>query len=210
MRFTERPISTYPGLPTAPAERVRSKFEAAFSTTQNELERELRHLRADEVVVEIDVDESAFRIDGKLRAGAKRKSPAIVLSFDSKHGPLRYACDRFTKWEDNLRAIAKGLEALRLVDRYGIAQKGEQYRGYQALGSGIPMGPTVMSPEQAAHILLTQADVVFDDSDIRTMIYNPDQRKRRYRDAVAKSHPDSGGSKEAFQELQDAMTVLNG
>jgi hypothetical protein len=34
-------------------------------------------------------------------------------------------------WQDNLRAVALGLEALRRVERYGIAQRGEQYAGWR-------------------------------------------------------------------------------
>jgi hypothetical protein len=61
---------------------------------------------------------------------------------------LLYACDRFWRWQHNLRAIALGLEALRLVERYGIGDAHQQYAGYRAL-------PEVVSqtPEQARAVL---------------------------------------------------------
>jgi hypothetical protein len=48
----------------------------------------------------------------------------------------QFACDRFTGWEDNLRAITKTLDALRAVDRYEVVQDGEQYSGFKQLTAG--------------------------------------------------------------------------
>ena len=72
------------------------------------------------------------------RANASPKSPAVVIAFESKHGPLQYATDAFTHWQANVRAVALGLEALRRVERYGITKHGEQYTGWKQLGSGTP------------------------------------------------------------------------
>lgn len=47
-----------------------------------------------------------------------------------------YATDVFTDWRDNVRAIAKGLEALRAVDRWGVAKRGQQYAGFALLTAG--------------------------------------------------------------------------
>src|ERR1700675_3855774 len=84
-------------------------------------------LDAKKLVFQIDVRESEIRLDGLPSARARPNDPAVIVSFDSKHGPLRYFCDQFTDWQDNIRAIALGLEALRKVERYGITHRGEQY-----------------------------------------------------------------------------------
>src|SRR5579863_10251967 len=55
-----------------------------------------------------------------LYAGAKLRTQGIILTFNSKHGPLSYPCDKYSNWQANLRAIALSLEALRAVDRYGV------------------------------------------------------------------------------------------
>ena len=84
-------------------------------------------------------------------ADTRADTPRVVVSFDSCHGPLRYQCDRFTTtragtkaWHANVRAIALGLEALRKVDRYGIAGSGEQYRGWTALPAAFAAGAVDM------------------------------------------------------------------
>jgi hypothetical protein len=57
----------------------------------------------------------------------------VIITFNSKHGPLSYHTDKYFDWHANVRAIALALEALRKVDRYGVSKEGSQYRGYKAL-----------------------------------------------------------------------------
>lgn len=129
-----RPISTWPGDLTK--HRRTSPFRAGHDVTLRQLGRELEDLRAKDVVVELAVREADLRIDGMPRARSRSpEHPGCVLSFDSKHGPLRYACDAFLHWEDNLRAITLGLESLRRVERYGITKRGEQYAGWKAIAA---------------------------------------------------------------------------
>lgn len=49
---------------------------------------------------------------------------------------FQFAVDKFPSWQDNLRAIALGLEALRKVERYGFVKDDEQYTGFKALTAG--------------------------------------------------------------------------
>jgi len=55
------------------------------------LERELDHLGARNAVIELSLEEAEIRIDGWPRASARPNDPGVVVSFDSKYGPLRYA-----------------------------------------------------------------------------------------------------------------------
>lgn len=48
----------------------------------------------------------------------------------------QFAVDQFPTWQDNLRAIALGLDALRRVQRYGIVKEDEQYTGWKQLTGG--------------------------------------------------------------------------
>lgn len=126
-----RPISTWPGDLTK--NRRRSPFDTHHEDTLVQLRRELKHLGAKEVMVEIAVQETELRLDGMPKKHAKPAHPGVVLSFGSDHGPLRYACDAFLHWEDNLRGITLGLESLRRVERYGITKRGEQYVGWRQI-----------------------------------------------------------------------------
>lgn len=195
MELTFRPITTWPG--TITRSRARSKFRAGYSDTLKLLKKELHHLRAKNIVLQVAMSESDIRLDGRPRAGSKVAHPGVVLSFDSKHGPLSYPCDTFSEWEDNLRAIALGLEHLRAVDRYGITQRGEQYRGWTALPA--PKNGATMTKEEAVKAL--QGYVSF-------TITSKDEALAAWRQASFRAHPDRGGDAEEFKKLQRAKEVL--
>ena len=90
-------------------------------------------------MLQVDISERYIRTDGLPYANARYgTNPGVIVSFDSRHGPLRYATDAFTEWQDNLRAIALSLEALRAVDRYGVTRRGEQYTGWRAIAAPAP------------------------------------------------------------------------
>ena len=128
--FTFRPIERWLGPETI--RRRRSTFRSGYTQTMNLLDRELRHLRAARVVIQLALSEADIRLDGLPRASARPTHPGVILAFHSNQHDidLQYAVDAFDRWEDNLRAIALGLEALRKVDRYGVTKHGEQYRGW--------------------------------------------------------------------------------
>lgn len=136
-----RPIGAWPGTRTPDRARKSSPFSSSLSDTLGLLSRELRSLGASDVWLEVAIPAGdAWRLDGRPRAHARADHPGVVLSFTSRalRKELRYATDRFAAWQDNLRAIALGLEALRKVERYGIANRGEQYAGWAQLTSGGP------------------------------------------------------------------------
>jgi hypothetical protein len=86
-------------------------------------------------VLQVGYRDADLRLDGMPRANARMLHDAVALSFESKWGPLRYETNEFVArgyrggegWQQNLRAIALGMEALRKVDRYGVSKRGEQY-----------------------------------------------------------------------------------
>jgi len=218
LSYTVRPISDRTPFTGQPEH---SQFTATWADTLEILERELWHLDAEHVVVEVDVPERGVRIDGQLRSDAKAASPAVRLAFDSQHGPLTYATDRFIRpswqqkgarehWQHNLRAITLGLEALRKVDRYGITRRGEQYAGWKALPSGsgdaIAM-PTAMTVEDAARLVLSAADEPA--AYAGDVIAQPEVRKMMVRRATLRTHPDHGGDRAAWDRLQHARAVLD-
>jgi hypothetical protein len=119
-----------------------SPFSANWGTTVGELRRELRLHGARLAVMELDLREQDFRMDGLPRGDRTARSPGVRLSFKATAVPgqpnLRYEAVEFSKWQENVRALALGLESLRRVDRYGISKRGEQYTGWKALEAGGP------------------------------------------------------------------------
>jgi hypothetical protein len=163
--YTTRPLSDRTWLRPA-AQRVPSQFKVTWSQALELLERELDIIDGRELVIEIDVREQDLRLDGMLRANARADQPAVIVAFESKHGPLLYRSDQYAQqwssrmedWQHNVYAVAKTLEALRAVDRYGAARSGEQYRGYRQIG-GAPAIVTEapMTDERAATLLVRAA-----------------------------------------------------
>lgn len=188
-----------------------SPFKSDWSSTIDLLDRELRHLGADEALLQLDTAEGNCKLDGGLRADAKVTYHGVILSFESKdHGTLTYACNAFDAnrdpWRQNVRAIALGLEALRKVERYGIANRGEQYAGYAELPSGIAMGAAKMTVEQAAEFLCIQAG--WDRVRVVDLISQPDMRESAFRQASKRLHPDVGGDPEFFRTIVEARELL--
>lgn len=207
-----RPIGTWPGTPTPDGARETSRFDSTLGSTVALLARELEQVDATGIVLQVDLRPGQIRTDGLPRADAKAAGPGVMLGFESRHGPLRYACDRFVTnawrsalggdWQHNLRAIALGLEALRKVERYGIAQRGEQYRGYAELPAGTPMPATHMTADQARELLCDVGGLEPIDGD-------PDSLARAYRFAARRAHPDAGGDAATFARVQAARDLLD-
>lgn len=197
MDFTFRPLVGWPGPMTTG--RKRAKFRAGYNDTLKLLDAELRHLGARNVVLQVALREDEIRLDGKPRAGSRPSHPGVILSFDSKHGPLSYPCDRFGDWVDNLRAIALSLEHLRAVDRYGVTKRGEQYQGWTALP---PPASSPMTKVEACQVLLRLSGAqAVEMGDV-------EQQRKLYRQAAMKHHPDRGGDAEQFKRLQAVKDVL--
>lgn len=199
--WRQRPIDEWPGERTK--HRQRSNFRTGWAKVQELLDRELRNLDAKAVVMLVALEPKDFRIDGQPRANARPAHPGVILSFDSKFGPLRYACDRFDDFADNVYAIGLGLEALRKVERYGITKRGEQYKGWTQLPSGTVMGAP-MSREEAWRVLCDLADEEWSG------VYDRDDVARLYRVATKLHHPDHGGNGDMFRRATEARDRLVG
>lgn len=200
-----RPIEVWPGRLLRWDERRRAQFRASWPKTVDLMNRELANLQAEDVVLQLALRERDIRLDGYPRADARADHPGVILAFKSRYGPLQYATDTFDDWQDNIRAIALGLEALRAVDRYGVTKRGEQYRGWQALPA--PAGGP-MTVEAAARFIAEQATAAgfpVDPDDVLGPF-----RQDAYRAAARQAHPDTGGDHTTFVRLQEAKRVLNG
>jgi hypothetical protein len=198
--MTLRPIEQWPGKPTAT--RQRSNFSAPSRSTLDLLDRELHYLgtsnRNAPTVLQVALREQDFRNDGMPRANARPTHPGVILSIESKHGPLSYPCDRFDLWQDNLRAIALSLEALRKVDRYGVTKSAEQYTGFKSLPAGAARGDATTA--DCEMVILSYADLPMGE---------PVSLDRAYRQARSKVHPDRrGGSRTAWDAVEAAADAL--
>jgi hypothetical protein len=193
--FVVAPMREWPGAMTA--RRRRSQFASTHSATLALLTRELRELGAKHPTLLIALRPEDFRLDGLPRAGRVAAHPGIVLSFESKHGPLSYPCDTFDRWQDNLRAIALALEALRKVDRYGVTKRGEQYRGFLALeATAAPAGFDTAAEAEA--FLRGWCGPEWAGQPLRRVL----------REAQRTTHPDMSGDAATFHRVSLAEAKL--
>lgn len=215
MRYTTRPLSDRTWLRPA-HQREGSRFDSTWTKTVTLLGREIDLLGGRDVVIECDVREQDIRNDGMLRANARADSPAVVVAFDTRnHGAMLYRCDRFdTRWSDqgpawqqNARAIALTLEALRAVDRYGATETGQQYAGFKQLPAGGAEPASHMTADEAWSILGSFSDVPI--AQIRQQADDPAVLVLLRKRARSFAHPDRhGGDQTLWDQVEQAARVL--
>lgn len=225
-----RPLQDWPdGELTPEGQRDAPQFSATWTSTLTLLEREVEMLGADECVLEVAASNRDVRVDGSLRADARPSHPGVVISFESKvHGPLRYWTDRYTTgrvwrrsrgengetvtvqgWQANVRAVALGLEHLRAIERYGIANRGEQYLGWKQLGAGTPLGPPApMTVDEAVRVLAVGAEWSTSPTLLAELRDDEALVASLYRIAAKRHHPDAGGDPDVFRKITEARDLL--
>lgn len=190
---------------------VPSPFSKSIGAGYDDLERELRHLEATDIVIESGHSRTDIRNDGWPRSSARAEHPDIRLFFKCKHGTLRYECNAFAEWQANLRAIGLWLQRQRLaIQEWGIGAGGEVYRGFAQLPAGhaIQVGEFA-SAEDAAKFLFTVQGIHSPDvGSIRNAIASPDSLRTVYRFAAQKAHPDQGGSNELMGKVNRAKDFI--
>ena len=188
IKFAFEPIEVWPGKQTE--NRKSNPFRPRhggwnarmpWTDTMTLLKRELEHLDARECVFQIALTREQIRKDGLPRSGSSPKHPGIILSFRTGDRHLRFKTDRFDHWEVNVRAIAKALEALRLIDRYEVTSDGEQYAGFTAIEQTSSAAPDVV------------------DLGEQLIAYHGGVKS-----ALKATHPDHGGLREHFEAVQAA------
>lgn len=205
VRFTVQPYDQWPREKTRPSQK-RNSFRAGLTETREKLTSEIRKLGAQEAVIQINVRPQDLRNDGQLRATARPEYAGVILSFESKHGPLKYTCDAFPDWESNLRGIALTLERLRLAELYGCAESGEQYKGWAQLPPPPDFVATAAPFKDAQEALVWAAKESGHAVDLIKAV--PGTWKFVYRELAKRLHPDTGGSTEQFQKLQYADNLV--
>lgn len=133
--ITYRSLPVWPHKPTQ--QRQNARFDTPWGRTLNLLFNEVEKLGGSEITFGVGLTEADIRQDGQPRANARARShPGIEISFDTtSFGRQTYATDLYFDWQDNVRAVALSLEALRAVERWGVS-KGRQYTGFALLQAG--------------------------------------------------------------------------
>ncbi len=166
--------------------REPSRQKAPFKTNANKahamLLKEIRMLGGSGVIVSSNCPLGA---QGKMLFDSRPADSGVAVYFNLKNRSMVFACDQYESARDNVTAIAKTIEALRGIERWGASDMMERaFTGFKALGA-----PTA---EEWWDILGCQPNAT------KVII------QARYRELARTAHPDSGGSHNAMQRLNSA------
>ena len=169
------------GRPRTPDwKRQRSRFSTGFGAAVNLVIGELGRLGARNAVVSTNVP---LRRDGLPLASAKRvDDTGAAVYFMYKGKQTCFACDRWDKVEDNIYAIAKTIDAMRGIARWGTGDMLDAaFNGFTALPA---------------------------PNDWRGILGNPstlEDAESKYRFLARHNHPDAGGSQEEMAKINTAI-----
>lgn len=92
-----------------------ARFDASFTAARDGLFREIKLLGGTYVVLSSNL---SLRRDGIPLAGQRQPTDKGVAVYFMRRGKqMAFSCDRWDKIEDNTRAVAKTIEAVRPSDR---------------------------------------------------------------------------------------------
>lgn len=164
--------------------REHSRFKTGFGAARNLLFAELERMGARKVILSTCIP---LRNDGLPRANMRPDGgdSGVAVYFQRNGKDMVFACDKYRETCDNIYAIAKTIDAMRGIERWGASDMMERaFAGFKALAA--------TSEENWWDVLECRPDAT------------PDVIQLQYRARVRDAHPDSGGSVEAMQRLNMA------
>jgi hypothetical protein len=109
---------------------------------------------------------------------------AVYFSLKRKSNPTPMQCclpcDRWARVADNIAAVAKHVEAMRGMERWGVGTLEQAFTGYKALTDG------------------------FNWRNFFGDLHTPDAVRARHRELAKELHPDAGGDTRRMSELNRA------
>lgn len=192
------PLCWPAGWPRRRGPRERGIFSGTPGRVQEELLQEVDRLALgatargytirQHVIISTNVP---LRRDGFPMANRTEPTdPGVAVYFERKGGKVCFACDKYDRVWKNMRAIAKTIEAMRGIERWGSSDMLDRaFTGFAALPEPGKVKPWSEVFDLPAHT--PTADV-----------------KARYRELAKLRHPDIGGSNEAFAELNAAWQAF--
>jgi len=173
--------------------RDSSRFRGDIKRARNELFRQLNLMHATQVVVSSNL---RLNRDGTIDAGSPNPTdPGVAVYFLRRHMPMVFACDSWSRAWENVLAVAKTIEAIRGIERWGAASLAE--RAYSAFHALPPPAGEQSRAKPWREVLGVPEGLERGDALILA--------EAKYRRAIARVHPDKGGDAELAAELNGAL-----
>lgn len=125
----------------------------------------------------------------------KGDDPGIAVWFEFRRVERVLACDRWRTPAENLRAIAKSVEAMRGLDRWGVSDVLEGV--FAGFAAALPAGP--QAKREWREVLGGLWPDGMEAEDTLALA------KGRHRRLIAEAHPDAGGDAGRAAELNAAL-----
>lgn len=187
--MNEQPTEAYPL--TWPLGRPRtrwpehSNFDVTLGRAIQDVRDEVSRLGGRNLIISSNMP---TRRDGLPYANASQPADrGVAVYFKYKEKPMCFACDRWHRVEDNMRAISKTIDALRGISRWGTGDMIQQaFTGFVALPAPTAWWQTLG---------LTGPHVSRDEID------------SAHRRLIMEHHPDRGGNVEKAAEINRARDI---
>lgn len=174
------------------AKPERSRFETTDHEATKQLVWELERMGARHIVISTNIE---LRRDGLPYANRRVPEDCGVAVYFLRRGKqMTFACDRWDRVRDNMRAITKTIDAMRGIERWGASDMME--RAFSAFEALPPPGSAVVASCW----------------DILGLEPGADQAaiKAAWRKRMKTAHPDQGGTREEFEQVQRAYEQAMG
>ncbi len=149
------------------------------------LERELDALGASNPLLSTNIE---LNLRGQPRGDrGEPGDPGAAVFFAYKGKDVALACDKWDRVADNIAALAKHIEAMRGMDRWGVGTVEQLFTGYVALPAPEQWWNVLDCPRNASRA----------------------QVKSAYAHAAAFAHPDKGGSDAAMARVNGAKQAAD-
>lgn len=164
----------------------RSRFDTTDHVATRELIWELERLGARNIVISTNV---ALRKDGLPYSNRRTPDDVGVAVYFQRNGKqMTFACDRWDRIRDNMRAITKTIDAMRGIERWGASDMMERaFSAFEAL------------PPPSGEVTETCWDVLGIEPTVDQHAIKAAWRKR-----MKHAHPDHGGTREEYEQVQTA------
>lgn len=165
--------------------REAANFRTAIGRARDEVRHQVKLLGGAQLVMSTNL---MLRQDGLPYANQRQPDdPGVAIYFTYKKRQMCFACDRWRKIEDNLQAVAKTIEALRGVARWGTGDMMEAaFTGFTALPAP---GQTTLGWREVLEVPTTATK---------------DEIELAYKRLRSKHHPDKQGDAVMFNVVQKA------
>jgi hypothetical protein len=186
----EKPTEAYPLAWPFNRPRCRfpaqSRFRTALGAAIKEVQAEVSRLGGTGLIISSNLP---LRRDGLPYANSAQPTDrGVAVYFTYKKRPMCFACDRWRAVEDNMWAIAKTIDALRGVERWGSGEMVEQaFTGFVALPA--PEQPWQTLGLDTSHPTKEQIDMA-------------------HRRLASQHHPDKGGDADQMARINAARDQL--